>query len=49
MQGGAILADGAPDQILQPDLMAQVFAVGFARYDGADGPIWSVTELERSA
>jgi iron complex transport system ATP-binding protein len=39
MHHGRLVADGTPDQVLTPDLMAQVFGISIWRQDSPLGPI----------
>ena len=39
MHQGRLVADGTPDQVLTPDLMAQVFGISIWRQDSPLGPI----------
>lgn len=46
MREGRVVADGPPEDVMSPALMAEVFGIGFERHQRASGPSWTVTELE---
>ena len=45
MHRGRVVADGAPDQVLTPDLMAQVFGISIWRQDSPLGPVFQPMDV----
>jgi iron complex transport system ATP-binding protein len=45
MHQGKVVADGSPDHVLTPDLMARVFGISIWRQDGPMGPILQPMEV----
>ena len=43
MKGGALIAQGAPKDVMTAALMSEVFGIGFERLNGPSGPVWAVT------
>lgn len=47
MHQGTLIADGRPDDVLTPELMARVFSIRFDRFQRASKLSWAVAELDQ--
>jgi iron complex transport system ATP-binding protein len=45
MHQGRVVADGQPEEVLTPDLVAQVFGVSIWRQDSPMGPVFQPMDV----